>query len=136
MDIRPLRSEDDYDRALKEIEPYFDRTPEPGSPDGDRFDLLAMVIADYEDKHWAIEAPEAPDALRERMRQLGLTQKDLGSLLGSKARASEVLNRRRHLTLEQAWTLHSRWHIPADCLIRPYPLRRATPRAAARDDRG
>jgi len=77
MDIRPLRNEDDYDKALKEIESYFECSPEPGSPEGDRFDLLAMVIADYEDKHWSIEAPEAPDALRERMRQLGLTQKDL-----------------------------------------------------------
>jgi HTH-type transcriptional regulator/antitoxin HigA len=133
MDIRPLRNEDDYDKALKEIENYFECSPEPGSPEGDRFDLLAMVIADYEDKHWSIEAPEAPDALRERMRQLGLTQKDLGFLLGSKARASEVLNRRRHLTLEQAWTLHSRWHIPAECLIRPYPLRRPSVRAVSPD---
>lgn len=128
MDIRPLRSEGDYDWALKEIERYFELPPEPGGAESDRFDLLAMVIADYEDKHWSIEAPEAPDALRERMNQLGLAQKDLASLLGSKARASEVLNRRRHLTLEQAWTLHSRWRIPADCLIRPYPLRRPPPR--------
>ena len=59
MDIRPLRNEDDYDHALKEIELYFEHQPEPGSPEGDLFDLLAMVISDYEDKHWQIEAPDA-----------------------------------------------------------------------------
>ncbi|CAK0743930.1 HTH-type transcriptional regulator / antitoxin HigA [Azospirillaceae bacterium] len=133
MDIRPLRNEDDYDQALKEIGRYFECPPEPGTSEGDRFDLLAMVISDYEDKHWQIEAPEAPDALRERMNQLGLSQKDLASLLGSKARASEVLNRRRHLTLEQTWTLHTCWKIPAECLIRPYPLRRPATRSTPHD---
>ena len=54
MVIRPLRDEDDYSQALKEIEPYFGHPPEPGSPEGDRFDLLTMVILDYEDKHWRI----------------------------------------------------------------------------------
>lgn len=124
MDIRLLRTEADYDQALAEIERYFENEPEPGSLEADRFDLLALVIGDYEDKHWAIEAPEAPEALRERMTQIGKRQKDLAELLGSKARASEVLNRRRHLSLEQAWRLHREWGVPAEILIRPYPLRR------------
>ncbi len=122
-EIRPLKSEADYDAALVEIEQYFDNEPEPGTLEADRFDLLALVIGDYEAKHWGIEAPDAPDALRERMETRGLTQQDLAQVLGSRSRASEVMNRRRHLTLEQAWKLHREWDIPADALIRPYPLR-------------
>ncbi|AWK86161.1 helix-turn-helix domain-containing protein [Azospirillum thermophilum] len=124
MDIRPLKTEADYDWALREIERYFEAEPEPGTPDADRFDLLALVIERYEDEHWPIEAPDAPAALRARMEQTGKRQKDLAELLGSKARASEVMNRYRHLTLEQAWRLHREWRIPAEALIRPYPLRR------------
>jgi HTH-type transcriptional regulator/antitoxin HigA len=123
-DIRPLKTEADYDAALVAIEEYFENEPTPDSPEADRFDLLALVIADYEAKHWPIEAPDAPDLLRARMEQKGLQQSDLAHVLGSKARASEVLNRRRHLTLRQAWKLHVEWHIPADALIRPYALRR------------
>jgi HTH-type transcriptional regulator / antitoxin HigA len=128
--IRPLKSEADYDAALTEIEQYFDSEPEPGTPEADRFDLLALVIGDYEAKHWAIEAPDAPDALRELMETRGLTQQDLARVLGSKSRASEVMNRRRHLTLEQAWKLHREWGIPADALIRPYPLSSGSEAAA------
>ena len=122
IDIRPLRSEADYDAALKAIEPYFATEPEPGSPEADRFDLLAMVIGDYEARHWAIDPPDAPELLRSEMQQRGLKQRDLAALLGSKARASEVLNRRRHLTLAQAWKLHTAWHLPSDALLRPYTL--------------
>jgi HTH-type transcriptional regulator/antitoxin HigA len=125
FEVRPLRNEDDYDAALKAIEVYFENEPALGSADADRFDLLALVIADYEAKHWAIETPDAPDLLRARMAQKGLKQADLAAVLGSKARASEVLNRHRHLTLQQAWKLHTEWQIPTDALIRPYPLRPA-----------
>ena len=124
-EIRPLRSEKDYDAALAEIEPYFEHEPEPGTPEADRFDLLALVIGAYEAEHWSIAAPDAPDALRERMEVRGLTQQDLAGVIGSKSRASEVMNRRRHLTLEQAWRLHREWNIPAEALIRPYPLKPA-----------
>jgi HTH-type transcriptional regulator / antitoxin HigA len=122
-DIRPLKCEEDYDAALTEIEKHFNSEPKLGTLEADRFDLLALVISDYEAKHWAIEAPDAPDALRDRMDARGLTQQDLAQVLGSKSRASEVMNRRRHLTLEQAWKLHREWGIPADALIRPYPLK-------------
>ena len=124
-EVRPLRSEADYNAALEAIEEYFTKEPQPGSPEADRFDLLALVIGDYERRHWAIEAPDAPDLLRAQMEQKGLRQSDLAELLGSKSRASEVLNRRRYLTLEQAWKLHTEWRLPTDALIRPYPLRPA-----------
>ena len=121
-DIRPLRTEADYDGALKAIEAYFECEPAPGTAEADRFDLLALVIGDYETRHWTIDAPDAPDLLRAEMEQRGLKQCDLAAVLGSKARASEILNRRRHLTLEQAWKLHSVWRLPAEALLRPYPL--------------
>ncbi len=125
FEVRPLRNEADYDAALEAIAAYFENEPALGSNDADRFDLLAMVIADYESKHWAIEAPDAPELLRVQMEQKGLKQADLAAVLGSKARASEVLNRRRHLTLQQAWRLHKEWRLPTDALIKPYALRPA-----------
>jgi HTH-type transcriptional regulator/antitoxin HigA len=131
FEIRPLRTEDDYDAALETIAAYFENEPAPGSDDADRFDLLALVIADYEARHWAIEAPDAPDLLRAQMQQQGFKQADLAAVLGSKARASEVLNRRRHLTLQQAWKLHTEWRLPTDTLIKPYALRSAERRAVA-----
>ena len=121
-DIRPLRSEADYDAALQAIETYFDVEPAPGSAEADRFDLLALVIADYESRNWAIDAPDAPDILRDQMARKGLKQADLAAVIGSKARASEILNRRRYLTPQQAWKIHVAWRIPAEALIKPYPL--------------
>jgi HTH-type transcriptional regulator/antitoxin HigA len=132
MDIRPLRSEADYDAALLAIAEYFEHEPLPGSPEADRFDLLALVIGDYEAKHWAIEAPDAPDLLRAQMEQRGLRQADLAAVLGSKARASEILHRRRHLTLDQVWKLHTQWHLSTEALVRPYPLERSKHGTAAR----
>jgi len=130
FEIRPLRNEADYDAALEAIAAYFETEPAVESEDADRFDLLAMVIADYEARHWAIEAPDAPDLLRVQMQQKGLRQADLAAVLGSKARASEVLNRRRHLTLQQAWKLHKEWRLPTDALIKPYALRPARTRTS------
>jgi len=121
--IRPLRSEADYDDALEEIERYFENEPKPDTPDADRFDLLALIIEDYERKHWPIEPPEAIDAIRYRMETGGYTQADLGRLLGSRQRASDILTRRRPLTMRMAWKLHREWGIPAEALIAPPPSR-------------
>lgn len=107
--IRPLRSENDYDAALEEIERYFDNEPKPGTPEGDRFDLLALVIEDYERKHWPIDPPDAVDAIRYRMETGEHTQADLGRLLGSRQRASDILTRKRPLTMKMAWRLHREW---------------------------
>jgi HTH-type transcriptional regulator / antitoxin HigA len=119
MDIRPLRSEADYNWALAEIEPYFEHEPAPGTAAADRFDVLAALIAEYEARHWPIEPPDPVAAIRERMEQAGYTQADLARLLGSRSRASEILARRRGLTMEQARRLHEAWRIPAEALIRP-----------------
>jgi HTH-type transcriptional regulator/antitoxin HigA len=120
MDIRPLRSEADYDAALSEIESFFDAPPQLGTPEADRFDLLALVIEDYETRHWPIAPPDPVDAIKFRMEQKGYGQRDLAALLGSRSRASEILARKRPLTMEMAWKLNREWGIPAESLIRPY----------------
>jgi HTH-type transcriptional regulator / antitoxin HigA len=125
MNIRPLRTEADYDWALKQIEPYFDRPPRRGSAEADRFDVLAVLIETYETKHWPIEPPDPVDAIRYRMEISGLKQADLGRLIGSKSRASEIMRRKRPLTLGQAYKLHREWNIPAEVLLRPYPIQAA-----------
>jgi HTH-type transcriptional regulator/antitoxin HigA len=117
--IRPLRTEVDYDVALKEIERYFEVEPKLGTPEADRFDLLALIIEDYERKRWPIEPPEAIDAIRYRMETGGYTQGDLGRLLGSRQRASDILAKKRPLTMRMAWKLHREWGIPAEVLIAP-----------------
>lgn len=117
MDIRPIRTDDDYETMLREIEPYFDREPEPGTAEADRFDVLSALIGAYEQRHWPIEAPDAVSAIREIMALKHYTQSDLAELLGSRSRASEILNRRRGLTMEQARLLHARWQVPAVSLL-------------------
>ncbi|MCK8786734.1 XRE family transcriptional regulator [Roseomonas sp. NAR14] len=119
MDIRPLRTEADYDWALREVESYFDNEPEPGTPEADRFDVLSSLIEAYEAKVWPIEAPDPVDAIRARMEDAGYSQTDLAVLLGSRSRASEILARKRGLTMEQAYKLHTEWRIPAEALIQP-----------------
>ncbi len=117
MDVRPLRNEADHEWALAEIEAYFRREPAPGAPQADRFDVLAVLIAEYERRYWPIDPPDPTAAIRARMEQAGYTQADLARLLGSRSRASEILAGRRSLTMEQARRLHEVWHIPAEVLI-------------------
>jgi HTH-type transcriptional regulator/antitoxin HigA len=119
MDIRPLASEADYDWALAEIEQYFDHEPEPGTEEAARFDVLAALVEHYEARHWPIEAADPVDAIRFRMEQAGYTQADLAAVLGSRSRASEILARKRGLTMEQAFRLYRQWRIPAESLIQP-----------------
>ncbi|MFV3127800.1 helix-turn-helix domain-containing protein [Niveispirillum sp. KHB5.9] len=122
MNVRPILTEQDYDWALKEIESYFEHEPEPGTPDADRFLVLADLIGAYEAKHWAVEAPDPIDTVVAVMETAGYKQTDLAKLLGSRSRASEVLNRKRALTTDMIWRLHQEWKIPADMLVRPYHL--------------
>ena len=117
--IRLLRSEADYEAALDDIEGYFDNEPKPGTPEADRFDLLALVIGDYERKRWPIEPPEAIDAIRYSMEIGGRTQSDLGRLLGSRQRASDILSGKRSLTMGMAWKLNREWGVPAEALLAP-----------------
>lgn len=122
QNIRPIRNEDDYNWALAEIAPYFDNEPEVGSVEGDRFEVLTTLIEAYEDKHYAIEAPDPVSAIQAHMEMAGLKQSALAGVLGSASRASEILSRRRALTMDMAFRINSAWKIPAEILIRPYHL--------------
>lgn len=122
MDIRPIRNEADYEWALAEIEQYFDKEPARGTPEADRFDVLADLIEAYEARNWPVETADAVELIEYRMELGGFQVKDLAEVLGSKSRASEILNRKRAITLDMARKLHDAWGIPADVLIRPYRL--------------
>jgi HTH-type transcriptional regulator/antitoxin HigA len=122
MDIRPIRNEKDYNWALNEVAAYFEVEPAQGTPEADRFDVLANLIEAYEAQHWPIELPDPIDAIRYKMEIGDMGQSDLAEVLGSKSRASEILNRKRPLTLDMVHKLHTAWGIPAEVLIRPYHI--------------
>ncbi|MDD1498600.1 type II toxin-antitoxin system HigA family antitoxin [Agrobacterium sp. CNPSo 3708] len=120
--IRAIRNNDDLAWAIAEVSPYFDNPPERGTPEGERFDILAALIEAYEDTYYPIDAPEPVELIRSHMEMTGRTQSDLGALFGSRSRASEVLNKKRALTVDMIYKLHKEWGIPADCLVKPYHL--------------
>jgi antitoxin component HigA of HigAB toxin-antitoxin module len=126
VNIHILRDEADYQAALTAYEHYFDDEPEAGSEAADHFMLLGLLLARYEDEHQPLPETDPIEALHFAMDRLGLAQSDLAKLLGSRSRASEILNRRRELTLPQIRILCREWRIPASALINPYPLARAT----------
>ncbi|AWH54733.1 transcriptional regulator [Stenotrophomonas sp. ESTM1D_MKCIP4_1] len=117
MNIRPIRTESDYQIALRELEAYFENEPAIGSEEGDRFEILATLVEAYEAKHYPIELPDPIEAIRFRMEQGGLTVKDLVPSIGQLNRVYEVLNRKRGLTLEMIRNLHRNLGIPAESLI-------------------
>lgn len=117
--IRPIHNEAEYESALDLVERYFDEEPRKGTAEADRFDLMALVIDDYERRHWPVDPPDPIEAIRHGMEIGGRTQSDLGRLLGSRQRASDILRRKRPLTMKMAWRLHREWGIPAEALIGP-----------------
>jgi HTH-type transcriptional regulator/antitoxin HigA len=117
MDLRPLRTEADYEVALKEVEPFFDHEPAPGTPEADRFEVLVMLIEAFENKHYPIAPPDPVEAIKFRMEQAGLTPKDLEPMIGKTNRVYEVLTRKRPLTLRMIRRLHQGLGIPAESLI-------------------
>jgi len=122
MEIRPIRTEDDYKAALREVSAYFDNEPAPGTLDGDRFEILLTLIESYEAKRYPIDLPDPVEAIKFRMDQAGLTPKDLVPAIGRINRVYEILNRKRPLTLTMIWKLHQKLGIPAECLIQPPKL--------------
>ena len=118
MDIRPIKTEADYQAALEEIERLFGAAPD--TSEGDRLEVLTTLVEAYEDKHYAIPLPDPIEAIKYYMESRGLTRRDLESYIGNRGRVSEVLNRRRPLTIEMVRQLHARLGIPAEVLIQPY----------------
>jgi HTH-type transcriptional regulator/antitoxin HigA len=121
-EIKPIRTDADHAAALAAIESLWQAAP--GTPEHDRLEILAMLVDDYESRRWPIEPADPVDLITYLMEQRGLTRKDLEAAIGSRARVSEILNRRRPLTMKMAWRLHEAFGIPADALIRPYDLAR------------
>ncbi len=115
MDIRPIRSADDHEAALREIDRLWGAPS--GTPDGDKLDVLATLVERFEEREHPFEQPSPVEMIKFVMEQNGYGQADLAKLLGSRSRASEVLSGKRKLTLEQIRLLHSHWRIPLNSLI-------------------
>lgn len=117
MDRKPLRTEADYNAALKEVEKFFDKEPEAETPEADYFEVLVLLIEAYENKHYPIAPPDPVEAIKFRMDQAGLTPKDLEPMIGQSNRVYEILTRKRPLTLRMIRRLHRDLGIPAESLI-------------------
>jgi HTH-type transcriptional regulator/antitoxin HigA len=120
MGIRPIRDDKDYDNALAEIERLFDA--QPGTPQGDRLEVLSILVQAYEDRHYPVPLPDSIEAIQYHMESRGLSRRDLEPYIGTRARVSEILNRRRPLTLRMIQKLEAGLGIPAEVLIQPYEL--------------
>ena len=126
MDIRPIRTDKDHRAALAEIDAHWG-APE-GTDEGDRLDVLLALVEIYEAKRLPMETGrrfDPVDVLNYAINELGHTQVELAELLGSRSRASEILSRRRALTVEMIHRIGEAWKIPADLLVRPYKIKRA-----------
>jgi HTH-type transcriptional regulator/antitoxin HigA len=125
MNVNPIRTKDDYRAALAVVSKLVDKDPAPGTPDGDRLDVLATLVEAYEAKHHPIPAPDPIEFLQHVMESRGLTRKDLEPCIGSRARVSEILNRARPLTLTMIRRLSDALNLPADVLVKEYPAKAA-----------
>lgn len=120
MEIRPIRTEADYEAALAEIARLFNAAPD--TPEGDRLDVLATLVEAYEAQHYPIPEPDPVEAIKYFMESRGLTRTDLEPYIGSRARVAEVLNRKRPLSLNMIRRLYSGLGIPAEALVGPYAV--------------
>ena len=120
MEIKPIRNEADYDAALEAIDGLMGAAPE--TPDGDALEVLVTLVEAYEAERWPMEAPDPVSMIEHAMEARGFRQRDLATLIGSQPRASEILNRRRPLTLPMIRALSREWKLPADMLVGEYDL--------------
>lgn len=123
MILRPVKTIAAYKAALREISRLLDG--DPGSAAAERLEILSILVEDYEEAHHPVDPPDPIEAIRFRMEQQGLSRRDLEPFIGSRARVSEVLNRKRPLSVEMIRRLHAGLGIPAEILIRPYKTVRA-----------
>ncbi len=120
MDIKPIKSKKDHTLALKRIEQLMGA--KKNSSEGDELDILVTLVEAFESKHYTISAPDPIAAIKHRMEALGMERKDLEAFLGSKSRVSEVLNRKRKLTMDMVRSLHINMSLPAETLIQDYKI--------------
>ena len=125
MEIRPIRTEADYDAAIAEIDRLWEA--EPGTDDGDKLSILAILVEKYENERWPVDTSrlDPVDMLNYLVTDAGHTQAELAELLGSRSRASEVLSRKRALTVDMIHKISTAWKVPAELLIKPYRLKAA-----------
>jgi HTH-type transcriptional regulator/antitoxin HigA len=121
MNIRPINTKKDYKSALAKLEKIFDA--KPGTPGGDELEILSILIDNYEDKYFSIDLPDPVEAIKFRMEQIGYTQKDLVGVIGAKSKVSEILNRKRKLSLPVIRKLNHTLNIPSDILIKEYSVK-------------
>ncbi|MDP5106301.1 MAG: transcriptional regulator [Polaribacter sp.] len=120
MEIKPIKTEKDYDQALERLEFIFDASPD--SKEGDEAEILSLLIENFENKQYPIEAPDPIEAIKIRMEEMNLKQKDLVGIIGGKSRVSEILNKKKKLTVEMIRALERILHISASVLVRNYEL--------------
>lgn len=120
MEIKPIKTENDYDNALERLELIFDAAP--NSKEGDEAEILSLIIDNYENKHYPIESPDPIEAIKIRMEEMNLKQKDLIGVIGGKSRVSEILNKKKRLTVEMIRELERTLNISASVLVNNYKL--------------
>ena len=120
MELKPIKTEVDYRAALKRLEEIFDA--KLGTPESDELEILGLMVDDYENKYYPIEAPDPIEAIKIRMEEMHLKQMDLISEIGGKSRVSEILNRKRRLTVDMIRKLAARLNLSANLLIKDYQL--------------
>ena len=121
MEIHPVKTESDYEETLEEINHLWGASED--TVEGDRLDVLLILVESYESKHHPIDPPDPIEAIKFRMEQMNLTRKDIEPLIGSRGRVSEILNRRRSLSLPMIRRLHSALHIPLESLVQKFDVR-------------
>ena len=120
MDLKPIKTEADYRAALKRLEEIFDS--KLGTPESDELEILGLMVDNYENEHYPIEAPDPIEAIKIRMEEMHLKQMDLVPEIGGKSRVSEILNRKRRLTVDMIRKLAARLNLSANLLIKDYQL--------------
>lgn len=118
MNLKPIKTKKDYQQALDRLEVIFDA--KKGTKEGDELEILSILIDQYENERFPIDLPDPIEAIKFRMEQLGYTQTDLAKVVGLKSRASEILSKKRKLSLDMIRQLHEKLNIPTDVLIQAY----------------
>ncbi len=118
MEIKMIKTQEDYEQALKRLEEIFHAPVE--SKEGDEAEILSILIEKYEDEHYPITTPDPVEAIKFRMEQMGMSKQDLAEIIGYKSRVSEIFSRKRKLTLKMIKNLHEKLKIPYESLITDY----------------
>jgi HTH-type transcriptional regulator/antitoxin HigA len=119
MSIKPIHNEEDYDTALDRVDVLMEFNPALGTDESDELEVLALLIEKYEEKAWVIHEPDPIEAIKVRMEQMHLKQKDLVPYIGNKSKVSEVLNRKVGLSLSMITSLAKGLHLPLEVLVQP-----------------